>query len=190
EVDGGDSRGPTRKSPSSGRGTASRHGSAPSPRRAQGRVRFAQLLRRLAARRGAQRAAREGCPGRLRRTRVAFLREALPERDEAASPRAPAGSPGGLVAPGGLLGRLLLRAGRPLSPLRAEGAAGGARGEAGLMTPEGFRRLALRMPEASESAHMGHPDFRVRGKIFATLSYPDESWGMVKLTPEQQEAFV
>ena len=58
------------------------------------------------------------------------------------------------------------------------------------MTREGFRRLALSMPEASEGAHMGHPDFRVRGKIFATLSYPDESWGMVKLTPEQQEAFV
>ena len=37
---------------------------------------------------------------------------------------------------------------------------------------------------------MGHPDFRVGGKIFATLGYPDELWGMVKLTPEQQEAFV
>lgn len=58
------------------------------------------------------------------------------------------------------------------------------------MTIDGFRRLALSMPEASESAHMGHPDFRVRGKIFATLCYPDEDWGMVKLTPEQQEAFV
>jgi len=58
------------------------------------------------------------------------------------------------------------------------------------MTPEGFRRLALSMPEASESAHMGHPDFRVRGKIFATLWWPDGEWGMVKLTPEQQEAFV
>ena len=58
------------------------------------------------------------------------------------------------------------------------------------MTPDGFRRLALSMPEASESSHMGHPDFRVGGKIFATLSYPDESWGMVKLTLEQQEAFV
>ena len=57
------------------------------------------------------------------------------------------------------------------------------------MTREGFRRLALSMPEASESAHMGHPDFRVRGKILATLSYPDENWGMVKLTPEQQDAF-
>lgn len=58
------------------------------------------------------------------------------------------------------------------------------------MTPDGFRRLALSMPEAREVGHMGHPDFRVRGKIFATLSYPDESWGMVKLTPEQQQAFV
>jgi hypothetical protein len=37
---------------------------------------------------------------------------------------------------------------------------------------------------------MGHPDFRVRGKIFATLGYPDKGWGMVKLTPEQQERFV
>lgn len=58
------------------------------------------------------------------------------------------------------------------------------------MTVDGFRRLALGMPEASEGAHMGHPDFRVRGKIFATLGYPDEGWGMVKLTPEQQEAFI
>jgi len=58
------------------------------------------------------------------------------------------------------------------------------------MTPAGFRRLALGLPGASESAHMGHPDFRVGGRIFATLAYPDESWAMVKLTPEQQEAFV
>ncbi len=53
-----------------------------------------------------------------------------------------------------------------------------------------FRRLALAMPEASEVGHMGHPDFRVGGKIFATLGYPDAGWGMVKLTPDQQEAFV
>ena len=58
------------------------------------------------------------------------------------------------------------------------------------MTLEGFRRLALGMPEASEGSHMGHPDFRVRGKIFATLGYPDGGWGMVRLTPDQQEAFV
>jgi hypothetical protein len=37
---------------------------------------------------------------------------------------------------------------------------------------------------------MGHADFRVAGKIFATLGYPDDAWGMVKLTPDQQEAFV
>jgi len=49
-----------------------------------------------------------------------------------------------------------------------------------------FRALALELPEAVESAHMGHPDFRVRGKIFATLG-PKEAWGMVMLTPEQQE---
>lgn len=58
------------------------------------------------------------------------------------------------------------------------------------MTPAGFRRLALGMPEACEVGHMGHPDFRVGGKIFATLGYPGAGWGMVKLTPEQQEAFV
>ena len=55
------------------------------------------------------------------------------------------------------------------------------------MTAAGFRRLALQMPESSEVGHMGHPDFRVRGKIFATLGYPDSGWAMVKLTPEQQE---
>ncbi len=37
---------------------------------------------------------------------------------------------------------------------------------------------------------MGHPDFRVRAKIFATLGYPDQDWGMVKLTPEQQRMLV
>ena len=59
------------------------------------------------------------------------------------------------------------------------------------MTAEQFRRLALSFPEAVESSHMNHPDFRVRGgKIFATLAYPDKKWGMVKLTPEQQDEFV
>jgi hypothetical protein len=53
------------------------------------------------------------------------------------------------------------------------------------MTPVAFRRLALAFPEAVEAAHMNHPDFRVGGKIFATLG-PDETWGMVKLTPDQQ----
>lgn len=53
------------------------------------------------------------------------------------------------------------------------------------MTPDGFRRLALELPETVEAEHMGHPDFRVRGKIFATLA-PDDVWGVVKLTPDQQ----
>lgn len=58
------------------------------------------------------------------------------------------------------------------------------------MTPDQFRKLALRFPEAAESAHMAHPDFRVRGKIFATLGYPDDRHGMVKLTPDQQADFL
>ena len=56
------------------------------------------------------------------------------------------------------------------------------------MTPDSFRKLALTLPEALEVGHMGHPDFRVGGKIFATLGYPDARWAMVKLTPEQQAA--
>ncbi len=58
------------------------------------------------------------------------------------------------------------------------------------MTADEFRRLALGFPEAVESAHMGHPDFRVRGKIFATLGYPDAAWAVVTLTPEQQQILV
>lgn len=58
------------------------------------------------------------------------------------------------------------------------------------MTAADFRQIALSFPETVEHAHMNHPDFRVRGKIFATLGYPDESWGMVKLTPEQQHDFL
>lgn len=53
-----------------------------------------------------------------------------------------------------------------------------------------FRRIALSMPEASENAHMGHPDFRVGGRIFATLGYPNEHSGVVMLSPEEQEKFV
>jgi hypothetical protein len=58
------------------------------------------------------------------------------------------------------------------------------------VTADGFRRMALDLPDTAEGAHMGHPDFRVRGKIFASLGVPDAGWGMVKLTPEQQQAFV
>ena len=58
------------------------------------------------------------------------------------------------------------------------------------MTAEDFRTLALSLPDAIESAHMHHPDFRVRGKIFATLGYPDEDSAVVKLTPDEQREFV
>ncbi|MEY2511571.1 MAG: hypothetical protein QOE26_2334 [Verrucomicrobiota bacterium] len=58
------------------------------------------------------------------------------------------------------------------------------------MTAAEFRRIALSLPEAEESAHMSHPDFRVGGKIFATLGYPDVDHGMVILPPEEQARFV
>lgn len=58
------------------------------------------------------------------------------------------------------------------------------------VTSREFRRLALSFPATTEQSHMEHPDFRVAGKIFATLGYPDAQWAMVKLTPEQQAEFV
>jgi hypothetical protein len=57
------------------------------------------------------------------------------------------------------------------------------------VTAAQFRKLALSLPEAVEAEHMGHPDFRVGGKIFATLG-PDEKWGMVKLPPDQQASLM
>jgi hypothetical protein len=57
------------------------------------------------------------------------------------------------------------------------------------MTPNDFRKIALSLPETEERAHMAHPDFRVAGKIFATLGYPDKTRGMVKLSPEDQHNF-
>ena len=56
------------------------------------------------------------------------------------------------------------------------------------MTAHEFRRIALGFEGASEGAHMGHPDFRVRGRIFATLQSAHR--GMVKLSPDQQREFV
>jgi hypothetical protein len=57
------------------------------------------------------------------------------------------------------------------------------------MTADAFRQLALSLPESVEGSHMSHPDFRVGGKIFATLS-ADGAWAMVKLTPPQQADFI
>jgi hypothetical protein len=57
------------------------------------------------------------------------------------------------------------------------------------MSADDFRRLALSLPGAIEASHMGHPDFRVHNKIFATL-WPKEGRGVVILTPEQQKILV
>ena len=58
------------------------------------------------------------------------------------------------------------------------------------MTVDNLRKLALEIPGAIESSHMNHPDFRIEGKVFASLGYPDDRHGMVKLTPEQQRTFL
>ncbi len=58
------------------------------------------------------------------------------------------------------------------------------------MTAEDFRRIALNLPEAAESSHMGAPDFRVKNRIFATLASEKEGFGNLKLSLEQQAAFL
>jgi hypothetical protein len=58
------------------------------------------------------------------------------------------------------------------------------------LTPAEFRRLALSFPDAVEGAHMGHADFRVGGRIFATLGHPSERFAVVMLTPSDQDLIV
>ena len=58
------------------------------------------------------------------------------------------------------------------------------------MTEAEFRAMALSLPGAVEASHMDHPDFRVGGKIFATLRYPGPGWGMIALTPDEQSLIV
>src|SRR6185436_14866999 len=58
------------------------------------------------------------------------------------------------------------------------------------MSASRFRRTALALSDAVESAHHGKPDFRIGKRIFATLGHPDENWGTVKLTVEQQSMLV
>ena len=53
-----------------------------------------------------------------------------------------------------------------------------------------FRRIALTLPGAEEASHMGSPDFRVEGKIFATLASQKQGYGNLMLSPEQQAEFV
>jgi hypothetical protein len=57
------------------------------------------------------------------------------------------------------------------------------------MTAKEFRKIALSLPETEERSHMDHPDFRVAGKIYATLGYPDKTRGVIKLSPEDQHYF-
>jgi hypothetical protein len=57
------------------------------------------------------------------------------------------------------------------------------------MNATSFRRLALSFEAAVEGAHMSHPDFRVNGRIFATIQ-PGERTGMVKVSPDEQARLV
>jgi len=58
------------------------------------------------------------------------------------------------------------------------------------MDAEDFRRIALSLGGAEESSHMGAPDFRVGGRIFATLASQRQGYGNLMLTPEVQADFV
>jgi len=58
------------------------------------------------------------------------------------------------------------------------------------MSKSRFRKAALAFPDVIEGAHHGHADFRIGKRVFATLGYPDDTWGMVKLTPDQQTMLV
>lgn len=62
--------------------------------------------------------------------------------------------------------------------------------EAQTVTSAGFRRIALELPETAEGSHFGSADFRVAGKIFATLAYESQGYGVLLLTPEQQAGMV
>ena len=59
-----------------------------------------------------------------------------------------------------------------------------------MATVADFRRIALSLPDAEESSHMGSPDFRVGGRIFATLASQKQGYGNLMLTPELQTEFV
>jgi hypothetical protein len=58
------------------------------------------------------------------------------------------------------------------------------------MNAADFRRIALSLPGAEEGSHMGAADFRVGGRIFATLASQAQGYGNLMLTVEQQTAFV
>ena len=58
------------------------------------------------------------------------------------------------------------------------------------MTPDAFKKLLLALPNVMEGQHQGHADFRLNGRIIASLGAPSAEWGMLKLPPEQQARFV
>jgi hypothetical protein len=58
------------------------------------------------------------------------------------------------------------------------------------MTAAMFRQMALQFPETAEGSHFGNADFRVAGKIFATLSMERDGFGVLLLTPEQQAGMI
>ena len=64
------------------------------------------------------------------------------------------------------------------------------RTKVGGMTPADFRRIALSLEGAEEGSHMGAADFRVGGRIFATLAHETKGYGNLMLTPAEQAAFV
>ena len=58
------------------------------------------------------------------------------------------------------------------------------------MTPAAFRRIALSLDGAEEKEHMGHPDFRVGGKVFASIGYPDARYATIMLSPDDQALLI
>jgi YjbR len=58
------------------------------------------------------------------------------------------------------------------------------------MKPSDFRRVALSLEGAEEGLHLGAVDFRVGGRIFATLASEKQGYGNLMLTPELQAEFV
>jgi hypothetical protein len=58
------------------------------------------------------------------------------------------------------------------------------------MTPATFRRIALLLPEVTEGSHFSNADFRIAGKIFATLALEHQGYGVLLLTPDQQADMV
>jgi len=74
--------------------------------------------------------------------------------------------------------------------LRGDVASGPVRWSVPPVTVKDFRRIALSLDGVEESSHMGQPDFRVGGRIFATLAAAEKGYGNLMLTPDQQATFV